>query len=78
MANGIRYAYTGNVHDPEGDSTYCHDCGAVLIERDWYELGRWGLDAAGSCKACGTRLAGHFEPVPGSLGPRRIPVRLSG
>jgi pyruvate formate lyase activating enzyme len=31
IQNGIRYAYTGNVHDPEGDSTYCHNCGAKLI-----------------------------------------------
>jgi pyruvate formate lyase activating enzyme len=22
MKNGIRYAYTGNVHDPEGGSTF--------------------------------------------------------
>ena len=26
MKNGIRYAYTGNVHDPEGGSTFCHHC----------------------------------------------------
>jgi phosphoserine phosphatase len=24
---GVRYAYTGNVHDSEGGSTYCHGCG---------------------------------------------------
>ena len=39
MANGVRYAYTGNVHDAEGGSTYCHGCGGLLIGRDWYELG---------------------------------------
>ena len=27
MANGVRYAYTGNVHDARGQSTYCHACG---------------------------------------------------
>ncbi|MFQ5691252.1 MAG: AmmeMemoRadiSam system radical SAM enzyme, partial [Gemmatimonadota bacterium] len=26
-ANGVRYAHTGNVRDPEGQSTYCHACG---------------------------------------------------
>src|SRR5438094_289306 len=31
LAAGIRYAYTGNVHDPAGQSTRCHRCGAVLI-----------------------------------------------
>ena len=77
MANGIRYAYTGNVHDPAGASTFCHECGALLIERDWYQLGKWGLGADGCCNGCGARLAGRFEPVPGQLGARRIPVRLS-
>ena len=33
--NGVRHAYTGNVHDRQGESTWCHGCGALLIERDW-------------------------------------------
>src|SRR5437763_5754594 len=28
LKNGLRYVYTGNVHDEEGGSTYCHACGA--------------------------------------------------
>jgi len=32
--NGLRQVYVGNVHDPEGDSTYCHGCGELLIGRD--------------------------------------------
>src|SRR5581483_2293315 len=32
LANGVRYAYTGNVHDPAGQTTRCHACDAVLIE----------------------------------------------
>ncbi|MCP4993744.1 MAG: AmmeMemoRadiSam system radical SAM enzyme, partial [Gammaproteobacteria bacterium] len=31
LGNGVRYAYTGNVHDPKGDSTWCHACGQLLI-----------------------------------------------
>ena len=46
-ANGVRYAYTGNIHDVAGHSTRCHRCGALLIERDWYQLGRWRLDERG-------------------------------
>ena len=34
--NGVRYAYTGNVRDEAGQSTYCHGCGAKLIGRDGY------------------------------------------
>ncbi|HID50243.1 MAG TPA: AmmeMemoRadiSam system radical SAM enzyme [Chromatiales bacterium] len=36
IKNGVRYAYTGNVHDEAGESTYCHSCGQKLIGRDWY------------------------------------------
>ena len=76
LATGIRYAYTGNVHDPTGQSTRCHGCGAILIGRDWYELGAWRLDADGRCAACGERCAGVFEGRPGRWGARRLPVRL--
>ena len=78
QANGVRYAYTGNVHDSAGSSTYCPHCDALVIERDWYRLGRWGLDANGACKRCGAEIAGHFDSAPGQLGPTRIPVRLAG
>ncbi len=77
MKNGVRYAYTGNVHDNEGESTYCHSCGMRLIERDWYVLGEWNLDANGCCTKCGTWCAGVFESGHGHWGSKRQPVRLS-
>jgi len=76
VANGLRYVYTGNVHDRDGQSTYCHACGALLIERDWYELGAWNLDD-GHCPSCGEPCAGVFEARPGTWGSRRLPVRLA-
>jgi pyruvate formate lyase activating enzyme len=76
LANGVRFAYTGNVHDPSGGSTYCPACGALLIGRDWYELTAWQLDGEGRCEGCGARCPGRFEDRPGSWGPRRLPVRL--
>jgi len=75
--NGVRYAYTGNVVDPAGGSTFCHSCGRLLIERDWYRLGRWNLDDCGCCLHCGTRCAGRFDGPPGTWGPRRMPVRIA-
>ena len=75
--HGLLHVYTGNVHDTEGGSTWCPGCGALLIERDWYRLGSWGLDDAGACLACGRRLAGRFDGPPGTWGPRRLPVRLA-
>jgi pyruvate formate lyase activating enzyme len=77
MDNGVHFAYTGNVHDSAGGSTYCPNCGALVIEREWYELGSWRLDANGACLGCGTPIPGHFDAVPGRHGARRIPVRLS-
>jgi pyruvate formate lyase activating enzyme len=76
LRNGVRYAYTGNVHDSKGGSTWCHACGALLVERDWYELGVWGLDADGKCASCGTPCAGVFESRPGAWGSRRLPVAV--
>jgi len=75
-ANGVRHAYTGNVRDRRGQSTSCHACGTLLIERDCYELGAWNLTADGCCSACGTRCAGVFEGRPGAWGGRRVPVRI--
>jgi pyruvate formate lyase activating enzyme len=75
-ANGLRYAYTGNVHDTDGGTTFCHACGAPLIVRDWYEILEWRLSGDGCCGACGTRCAGVFEASPGHWGPRRQPVFL--
>ncbi|MDO8330928.1 MAG: AmmeMemoRadiSam system radical SAM enzyme [Fluviicoccus sp.] len=77
MANGVRYAYTGNVHDTEGGSTACHHCGELLIERDWYQLGAWGLNDQGECRNCGTPLAGHFQPKPGNWGAKRLRVTMT-
>jgi pyruvate formate lyase activating enzyme len=76
-AAGVHHVYTGNVHDPEGQSTWCSGCGARLIERDQYTLGEWTLDASGCCRSCGTRCPGVFESDPGEWGARRQPVRLA-
>jgi pyruvate formate lyase activating enzyme len=76
MGNGVRYAYTGNVHDRRGGSTFCPSCGALCIERDWYELGRWELTPDGRCAACRTAVPGRFDGAPGTWGARRRPVKL--
>jgi pyruvate formate lyase activating enzyme len=72
-ANGVRHAYTGNVHDIGGQSTYCAGCGQRLIV-----LGEYRLSDDGQCQKCGTRLPGVFDGPPGRWGPRRLPVQLDG
>lgn len=77
MKNGLHYVYTGNIHDPKGGSTYCSNCGEILIGRDWYVLNTWNLTSDGSCKKCNTLCPGVFEEAPGDWGAKRLPVRLS-
>jgi len=77
LRNGLRYAYTGNVHDTRGGTTYCHGCGAPLIVRDWYRLEGWHLSDDGRCLDCRAPCAGVFDGPPGAWGRRRLPVRLA-
>ncbi|OGX33200.1 MAG: AmmeMemoRadiSam system radical SAM enzyme [Omnitrophica WOR_2 bacterium RIFCSPHIGHO2_01_FULL_48_9] len=76
LAKGLRYVYTGNVHDREGGSTYCHNCGQLLIERDWYNLGEYHLKNKNQCAKCGTVCAGVFAEKPGTWGAKRQPIRI--
>jgi pyruvate formate lyase activating enzyme len=77
LDNGLRYVYTGNVHDTAGGTTFCPGCGATLIVRDWYRILEFDLDENGGCRECGAVLAGRFAAFNGSFGRRRIPVRIS-
>lgn len=75
LRNGLRYVYTGNVHDEAGASTYCHTCGHRVIGRDWHSITAWDL-RHGTCPRCGTPVAGVFEDRPGTWGRKRVPVWL--
>lgn len=72
---GIRYAYVGNVHDVERQSTYCPDCKKLVIQRDWHQLGVYHI-REGKCGHCRYPIAGHFENVPGNWGRKRLPIAI--
>jgi pyruvate formate lyase activating enzyme len=74
---GLHHVYTGNIHDPGSQSTFCSGCGERVIERDGYVLGEWQLDPDGRCVHCKTPCPGVFEAAPGAWGARRLPVRLA-
>jgi AmmeMemoRadiSam system radical SAM enzyme/AmmeMemoRadiSam system protein B/AmmeMemoRadiSam system protein A len=76
VQSGIRYPYVGNVNDSKHGSTYCYGCGELLIERDWYELGKYNL-RGNLCGSCGAEQSGRFEERPGTWGRKRQPVNLS-
>ena len=82
LAAGERHVYTGNVHDKDGDTTFCPGCDAPLIVRDWYRMVDYQLvaDAAGRgiCPQCGTTVPGLYDAAgPGTFGARRVPVRIT-
>jgi len=73
---GLHFVYVGNVHDSDAGSTYCHRCGVLVIERDWYRLGIYHLDEAGQCKDCGTPLPGRFGTGKGYCQSQRYRVHI--
>jgi pyruvate formate lyase activating enzyme len=75
--HGLRYVYTGNIHDPDGQTTTCAGCGDPLIVRDWYVMKSYTVDDSGACKRCGTRVPGRFDGPVGTWGARRLPVTIS-
>ncbi len=74
MKAGLNYVYIGNVHDSRGSSTYCPSCSHLLIERDWFQLGKWKLDKSGACTNCGHEISGEFESESGDWGGDRQAV----
>jgi pyruvate formate lyase activating enzyme len=74
---GLQHVYTGNVHDTEGGTTFCPQCHAALIVRDWHRILHYEVTDDGRCPHCTAPLAGRFEHYEGSFGARRIPVRLA-
>jgi pyruvate formate lyase activating enzyme len=73
---GLRYVYTGNVHDAEGGTTYCPACQHAVIVRDWYDIRHYDLTPQGGCPQCGTSIAGRFGHYGKPFGPRRMAVKV--
>lgn len=59
-AAGLRYVFTGNVHDPVGQSTRCPGCGHTVIGRQGFGITAYHLDAQGRCGTCGEAIVGRF------------------
>lgn len=68
-AEGLRYAYLGNVPGHPLEHTYCPECNHIVIERYGYDILSWNLDKTNLCKNCGHRIS-----VIGSLKKNRSSV----
>ncbi len=73
---GLQYVYTGNVHDRAGGTTFCPDCQARLIVRDWFDIVTYKLGDDGRCANCARQIPGQFSAFQGAFGARRRPVRI--
>jgi pyruvate formate lyase activating enzyme len=78
LRHGLRYVYTGNVHDTDGGSTFCPGCGRAVVVRDWYRMLRYELTDTGACVACRTPVAGVYDGPAGHWGTRRLPLLVGG
>lgn len=60
LAEGVNFCYVGNVHNLEGQTTYCPNCKEPLIIRDWHSVMDIKLEN-GNCFNCGENIAGVFN-----------------
>ena len=74
---GLQYVFTGNIHDAEGGTTFCPQCHAALIVRDWHQINAYEVTPEAKCPHCATTIAGEFEVFSGQFGRRRIPVAIN-
>jgi len=59
ISMGIKYCYVGNVHNVEGQTTYCPNCNTALIKRDWHSVIINKL-VGNNCYKCGAEISGRF------------------
>jgi pyruvate formate lyase activating enzyme len=59
LSMGIKYCYVGNVHNIEGQTTYCPACKAPLIKRDWHSV-FFNKIKNGKCSYCDAAIDGRF------------------
>ncbi|GHT20658.1 AmmeMemoRadiSam system radical SAM enzyme [Planctomycetales bacterium] len=60
LAAGLRYVYTGNIFNPEGETTFCPRCGQAVISRNRCRITDYRLDKSGHCTFCGNTIYGCF------------------
>jgi len=58
-AEGLEYVYLGNLPGHPAESTYCPQCGKILVERRGYRIYQNNL-TAGRCPSCNRDIPGEF------------------
>jgi len=56
---GIKYVYTGNLQDEDGESTFCPNCKKLLIKRRIFSIIENNLKK-GKCPKCNLKIEGFW------------------
>jgi pyruvate formate lyase activating enzyme len=60
LSLGLNFVYVGNVHNTEGQTTYCPNCHTSLITRDWHSVHK-NIISKGRCPKCSNIIPGRFN-----------------
>ncbi len=58
-AEGLHFVYLGNIPGHEAESTYCPNCGKIVIGRKGFRIVNYNLDG-NKCKFCKREIPGLF------------------
>ncbi len=58
--SGLKYVYTGNIPGDDGENSYCHECGELLIARYGFTVDR-NVIRDGRCPYCDVSIPGVWE-----------------
>ena len=57
---GLKYVYTGNLPGDEGEKTFCHECGELIIDRLGFTITQNKVKK-GLCAKCGEKIPGVWN-----------------
>ncbi len=57
---GLKYVYTGNLPGDEGEKTFCHQCGEILIDRYGFSVQTYAIKD-GRCPKCSVEIPGVWK-----------------
>ena len=57
---GLRYVYTGNLENQDGETTFCEKCGKEIIKRRMFSVTENNLNLE-NCKFCNEKVPGVFS-----------------
>jgi len=57
---GLKYVYTGNLPGDEGEKTFCHNCGGLLIDRFGFNVTKNRIEK-NRCPECGSEVPGVWN-----------------